>query len=245
MMSDAQQTAAAGDYGIGAAPGEEFLSDLMVSHISALNHIVAQSKAPLEGNLFYKHHTPNIETFDRPDPRRVQKRRNFYRSLAGKVNLFEIGFNGGHSALLALSSSPQLKITCVDIGRNAYVAPCAEYMKEQFGDRFDLIIGDSRDVVPEMAAFSDEIFDIVHVDGGHGVKNCIADIANALALPRGKTSHHLLLDDTNAKQILEIFERFVARGHLIPENLQGGWEGVESSYALICERSDEKAVLTR
>jgi len=234
-MSESQQYHEGVEYRIGKSTGEEFISDVMTAHLIELNKICGNSGTPLEGNLFYKHHTPNIETLDMPDARRVQKRRNFCRAIGGKKNLLEIGFNGGHSALLALSCSPNLRITCVDIGRNSYVNPCANYMKENFQQRFEIIIGDSRDIIPELSLFSDQRFDIIHIDGGHGVKNCLADTANALALRSPGVPRHILLDDTNATQIFEIYQRFVTHGYLVPDSKNDTWEGRESLLARIAD----------
>ena len=59
------------------------------------------------------------------------------------INVMEIGFNSGFSTLLMLISNTNMHITCFDLGEHSYTLPCYEKIKETFGDRISIVIGDS------------------------------------------------------------------------------------------------------
>ena len=217
------------DYAIGPSD-EELLSDSFRGRLRCLNEIVLATGAPLEGNLFYFQGARDLGTA--PDPARIHKRRNLWRALAGRHRLLEIGFNAGHSALLALSAAPQLTYLGVDIAGNPYTSLCADLMKRWFGDRFLFVTGDSREMLPALWLQGGQCFDLIHVDGGHGAGTCLADIANGLRLadPAGSL---LLLDDTAHPPIRAIHDRFLAAGLLERDDRDGSWEGSESLLARI------------
>lgn len=198
--------------------------------LDELNRAVSASGAKLEGNLFYFHGEAGY-LGSPPNPGRIHKRRNFFRALRFKKSMLEIGFNGGHSALLALSANKNLKFVGVDICINKYAERCSEIIKSHFGDRFEFRKGDSRDVVPQLATHSDTRFDLLHVDGGHGTEVCRTDISNCIrvAAPRA----HLLLDDTSHIPILDVFQEYVSLGLLQTETLGGTWEKSENLFGSI------------
>jgi hypothetical protein len=68
----------------------------------------------------------------------------------------EVGFNSGFSAALLLLACPRLRLTCVDIGEHAYTKPCFESLAAIFPTRVNLLIGDSRAVLP-MHEFLSEV----------------------------------------------------------------------------------------
>lgn len=218
-------------YNIGAG-AMEVLSEDFLTHLKELNLVVQASKSPLEGNLFYHHHDADFATKTSGDPRRAPKRRNLHRALYFKKSLLEIGLNAGHSALLALSTNPVLKYVGVDICKNTYTRSAANYLKSVFGDRFELIEGDSRSVLPYLRSHRRDLsFDAFHVDGNHGISVCRSDITSCLMM--SGPGQHLILDDTSAPQIMNIFLEYVSLGHLVTESLGQSWEGNTNLLARI------------
>ena len=212
--------------------GEEILSDEFFTCLRQINRLVRASGSPLEGNIFYKHHDDGFDKLEGADPARVAKRRNVHRALIWKRSLLEIGFNGGHSALLALATNPELRYTGIDIATHPYVRPVAEYLASVFGSRFELIEGDSRHILPYLMTHRrDRTFDVFHVDGNHGIPVCRSDISSCLCLPGA--GQHLILDDTNAAQIMNIYFEYVSLGYLATETLGGTWEGKANTLARI------------
>lgn len=216
--------------------GSEVMSEGFTKLLQELNQAVAESGAKLEGNLFYFHH--EIDYVGRlPDPRRAHKRRNYYRAIRHKRSMLEVGFNAGHSALLALSSNPNLFYYGVDICQNPYTKKCSEILERAFPKRIKMHEGDSREVLPYLATHNTDIkFDIFHVDGGHGAHTCRTDISNCLRLAERQEGAHLLLDDTGVTFIHDIFCEFVSLGFLQTESFGLMHEGRESLAARIIKR---------
>lgn len=223
-----------------------FLSGKPAEHLLNLNRICSKHSCKLsardqsknddefffriEGNLFYHHNTEYNITAP-PDTTRNHKRRNFVMSIFNATSVLEIGFNGGHSALLALMSNPRLQYTGVDICQNSYTIECAAYMSKAFGHRFKMIMGDSRSILPNLAKDSKEHFDLFHVDGGHGEDNCREDIANSIRMANNNSM--LLLDDVNSFFIRAVYAEFSTRGFLTTENLGGLFDQREQLLAHI------------
>ena len=88
---------------------------------------MVQSGVPLEGNLFTEHFQPEIPAV--PIEAFRNKRSNYALFCAAGSSLLEIGFNAGHSCMLALSANKDLVYTGVDIGMHAYTQPCFEYLR--------------------------------------------------------------------------------------------------------------------
>ncbi|MDH6269741.1 hypothetical protein M2360_005170 [Rhizobium sp. SG_E_25_P2] len=211
---------------------EEVLSNMFRAHLKALNDIVRSTGEELEGNLFYHHRQTDFMIMEGPNPSRAHKRRNFHRTLRSKRMLLEIGFNAGHSALLALSTNPSLHYVGVDICARKYTPLAAEYLLSAFPGRVTFFGEDSRDVLPVLATHHRHLnFDVFHVDGGHGDAICRADISNCLAMRRA--GQHMIVDDTAARSVMDIYHEYVSLGFLITESFGGAWEGNESVCAAI------------
>ena len=187
-------------------------------HLAALNQIVRESGTLLEGNLFAEHLRPHIS--DNPVECFRNKRANYAIFCSGGLSLLEIGFNAGHSCMLALTVNTKLRYIGVDIGMHAYTQPCYEYLKSVFGDRIALHIGDSRDVVPSLRR-QKERFDLYHLDGGHGFNVAHADLCNLLDFAdEGST---LLVDDTNDHLIDGLCDYYVLQGQMSHMKLERLW----------------------
>jgi len=191
-----------------------------------LNAAVRSSGVPLEGNLFYfDKSSPAVD--DPPDAGRAGKRRNFLRVIEGASTLLEIGFNAGHSALLALDNNPALVYTGVDIGSNAYTRSCADVLASAYGARFAIEYRDSRLYLPQLLLEHRPGFDVIHVDGGHDEAVAYADIALALCLVRPGGA--VLVDDTNYPPIHAIVQSLVDDGKAALDAFGGAWDGDENT----------------
>lgn len=212
------------DYSIDRADGSEVFSAQFTRRLDALNRHIVDAKETMEGNIFYWDRDPDFDGRP-PTANLAPARRNMWRATRFKRQLLEVGFNAGHSALLALSANPSLVYHGVDLGIHRYTAPCVDYLKAEFPGRVHFWQGDSREVLPYLATLrSDLDFDVFHVDGGHTSELCRADIANCLRLARGGRGKHLLLDDINASWIFDIYCEFVSQGYLTTETFFGDWE---------------------
>jgi hypothetical protein len=187
-------------------------------HLRALNAIVRQSGVRLEGNLFAEHLRDEIH--DEPVEIFRNKRRNYAMFCATGSTLLEIGFNAGHSCLLALTINRSLRYTGVDIGMHAYTQPCFDYLKSVFGDRVELRVGDSRDVLPILQG-EDRRYDLFHLDGGHGFNVAVADLCNILNFSERPST--LLVDDINDHMIAALCDYYVMRGRISPIRLRKFW----------------------
>ncbi len=92
-----------------------------LQYLGGLNEVCQLSGDPLEGNLFYGSPPDFLETLTlMPEPRFRDKRRDYANYVFSGTSMLEIGFNGGHSALLALSVNPNLQYVGVDFGKHPY-----------------------------------------------------------------------------------------------------------------------------
>ena len=132
-------------------------------------------------------------------------------------NVMEIGFNAGFSAALILFSNPDVHLTCVDLGFHSYVSPCYQKLKETFGDRIEIIIGDSTVTLPDLI---DKQYDLIHIDGGHSRQVAQCDIQNSYRLSKNGTI--LIMDDYDYEHLRILWEEFVISNNLRHvENIYG------------------------
>ena len=214
------------DYSIKRDDLAEIFAPTFLARLKSLNSFVRAAAESLEGGIFYWH--GDAAYHDSPPAEDLAPaRRNLWRAVRFKTSMFEIGVNAGHSALLALSANPRLTYTGVDLGEHRYTDECVRYLAAEFPGRVRYLQGDSRDVLPELAANRAEWdFDLYHVDGGHTDDVCRADIGNCLRLAGGGRGRHLLLDDINASWIFDVYCEFVSQGRLATETFFGDWEDV-------------------
>jgi len=212
------------DYLIDHANSNEQFSERFLSRLNKLNEIVGQSGERLEGNLFYWDGDENYVN-KMPAEDLAPARRNIWRATRFKRRMLEVGVNAGHSALLALSSNPNLEYYGVDINWHPYTEACVEFLRREFPGRVHFLPGDSREVLPWLATREADLrFDVFHVDGGHTTEICRADISNCIRIADGGRGRHLLLDDINASWIFDVYCEFVALGYLVTETFFGDWE---------------------
>ncbi|HLJ71235.1 MAG TPA: class I SAM-dependent methyltransferase [Roseiarcus sp.] len=214
------------DYTVKRDDLAEIYAAAFLRRLKALNAFVKQAGERLEGGIFYWH--GDAAYHDSPPAADLAPaRRNLWRAARFKRSMLEIGVNAGHSALLALSANPRLVYTGIDLGVHRYTEQCVAYLAAEFPGRVRYLQGDSRDVLPQLAARRDAWdFDLYHVDGGHTDDVCRTDVGNCLTIAEGGRGRHLLLDDINASWIFDVYCEFVAAGRLATETFFGDWEDV-------------------
>jgi hypothetical protein len=176
-----------------------------------LKKIITNSKAPLEGNNFYKHGTLILENW------KILKQLNiFWCGKQALTKICEIGFNAGHSTMLMLLGREKtpLDFLIFDIGRHPYTRPCLNYIKSHFAHvHFEYIEGDSTLTMPKWIETNQthlELYDVVHVDGGHS-EHCISnDMKNADLLV--KKGGIVIVDDTNFGHINKYVDSYISSG---------------------------------
>lgn len=161
--------------------------------------IIIEKRELLEGNLFTDHHTIVYTDYFIPKVENIC----FLTMNKNIKNVMEIGFNSGFSSLLMLISNPNIKITCFDIGEHSYTVPCYNKIKEDFGDRINLILGDSKKTLCKF----NEKQDLIHIDGGHTDDVALSDMYNSYRLSKDKTI--IIMDDYNFTNLKSLWDEFV------------------------------------
>jgi hypothetical protein len=170
-------------------------------HIEALNRIIKESGEALEGNVFYEHHCQDFSL----NGNFQNKRYNLFYHGMMALDILEIGFNAGHSALLYLISNPYSKIHFFDLGEHAYSRGCFEYLSQQFPGRMSVTWGDSTVTIPAHSPVS--IFDLIHIDGGHSRYVAESDFYNCR--PFANENTYLIVDDYDGPILTPLCNQFV------------------------------------
>lgn len=163
--------------------------------------IVKNIGDPLEGNIFmYDNSLDYTDLF-------INKVKNISNLLLNKniKNVLDIGFNSGFSTLLMLLSNPSVRVTCVDLGKHRYTIPCYANLKDFFGDRINIIIGDSRETLLTM----NENFDLIHIDGGHTNDVAESDIINCYR--NSKNGTILIMDDYDYSPLHTLWDKYIVK----------------------------------
>lgn len=164
----------------------------------------------LEGNIFMIHNTfQYTNVFE-------NKVKNIVSLLLNQnINsVLEIGFNSGFSALLMLMTNPNITLTCVDLGNHMYTVPCYEKIKEFYGDRINLIIGNSVNTLPNLT----DCYDLIHIDGGHDDFVATNDIVNCYHLSKNRTI--LIMDDYDFTNLHALWNSYIDLYKLKPLDIQ-------------------------
>ena len=165
----------------------------------SLMPLIHECGEPLEGNIFMLHNQTQFTNVF------LDKQKNISLLVLDQTlqSGLEIGFNAGFSALLMLLSNPRLHISCFDLAEHAYTRPCFQKLKEQFGDRIELTMGDSTKTLPKVTG----VYDVIHIDGGHDPAVATSDVVNAYRLSQpGKTIQ--IFDDYDFHDLKQVWDRF-------------------------------------
>lgn len=182
--------------------------DYITQHLLPLiESIRATTGELLEGNLFTFHNS--VPAFTNKFLHKIKNISNLCMNH-DLSNIMEIGFNSGFSALLILMSNPVAKLTCFDLGEHKYVMPCYLKLRETFGDRISLILGDSMQTLP----VHEGVYDLIHIDGGHTAEVGYSDMIQSYRLSRPGTL--LILDDTDIHHLAALWENYIFKWGLLP-----------------------------
>jgi len=168
--------------------------------------IIHNSGELLEGNIFMTHHTTQFTDLF------LDKQRNISNLVLNRhvTKAVEIGFNAGFSSLLMLLSNPGLTLTCFDLGEHSYTRPCYEKLRQHFGSRIQLILGDSRDTLKQAVGS----FDLIHIDGGHATEVATSDIVQSYRLSKPGTI--LIMDDYDFPNLRHLWDDYILAYQLKP-----------------------------
>lgn len=160
----------------------------------------------LEGNIFMLH---NTTTYTDIFMLKVLNIGNILLNTTIK-SVLEIGFNSGFSALLMLISNPNMKITCIDIAEHEYTIPCFIKLRETFGDRINILIGDSAQALQTLI----NKYDLIHIDGGHTINVAEKDIINSYKLSKHGTI--MIMDDYDFTLLNKLWNNYIRVLNLKP-----------------------------
>jgi predicted O-methyltransferase YrrM len=166
--------------------------------------IIANCGELLEGNIFMFHHTTTYTN------QFLNKTKNISNLLLNQnvKNVMEIGFNSGFSTLLMLFTNPHAHISCLDLCEHKYTIPCYEKIKETFGNRIDIVIGDSAETLKNAVG----AYDLIHIDGGHTTECANNDIINSYRLSKPGTI--LIMDDYDFPNLHGLWDSYIIKYNL-------------------------------
>ena len=138
-----------------------------------------------------------ISNFDEGFSQQVEEQTSFLKNIVNNPSIkyvMEIGFNGGHSSELFLSSNQNIEVVSFDIGEHSYVKLGKEFIDKTYPNRHQLIIGNSLETVPYYSNNVNKKFDVIFIDGGHIYDVAKGDIINCKKLAHDKSI--VIMDDT-------------------------------------------------
>jgi predicted O-methyltransferase YrrM len=168
--------------------------------------LINESGEALEGNIFMLHHKNTYTDVY------LNKAKNISNFVLNKniKHVMEIGFNSGFSTLLMLFSNPTIQISCFDLGEHTYTIPCYEEIKKAFGERINLTIGDSTKTLKNIQ----DVYDVIHIDGGHSTEVAESDIINSYRLSKHGTI--LIMDDYDFPNLQNLWDHYSIKYNLKP-----------------------------
>jgi hypothetical protein len=122
-------------------------------------------------------------------------------------NLFEIGFNAGHTSNYLLENY-DVNITSVDIAVEPYISLCADLLKNKFKNRFNFIKTQSQKIKPKKYFNK---FDIIYIDGCHEYECIKSDLQ--LSIQMG--IKNIIFDDVQFETTKKVINEFKKKFGLI------------------------------
>ena len=99
-------------------------------------------------------------------------------------------------------------MTCFDLGEHKYTMPCYEKIKETFGKRLNIIIGDSTKTLQNIS----DTYDLIHIDGGHSTEVANSDIIHSYRLSKKGTI--LIMDDYDSPTLHKLWDSYIIKYNL-------------------------------
>ena len=88
--------------------------------------------------------------------------------------------------------------------------PCYEKIKETFGERINIIIGDSTTTLSNISDSTK--FDLIHIDGGYSTEVANSDIINSYRLSKQGTI--LIMDDYDFYNLHHLWNSYIVNYNL-------------------------------
>jgi hypothetical protein len=112
----------------------------------------------------------------------------------------EVGFNGGHTSEIFLENLQEASLISFDINAHPYTKVGVQFMEQTYGERFQMIEGDSRLAIPAYASKNPSVrFDLIYIDGCHLFEACLDDIFHFKQLAHEGTI--VWIDDANCPDV--------------------------------------------
>ena len=192
--------------------------------IQELNEIIKKTGELLEGNVFYEHHSQNFDV----NVDFQTKRYNLFYQGKLAIDILEVGFNAGHSALLYLLANPYSQIHFFDLGEHRYSRACFDFLNSQFPGRLSVVWGDSTVTIPEFQEH--RLFDFIHIDGGHTRFVAESDVHNCRSL--AKENALVMIDDYNGNCLYTLCNQLLKYKKLQRQSLL-----YNNMYQILCSYS--------
>jgi len=101
-----------------------------------------------------------------------------------------------------------MRINCFDLGEHKYTIPCYEKLKETFGERINIVIGDSTKTLLNVT----DMYDLIHIDGGHTTEVAESDIINSYRVSKKGTI--LIMDDYDFHNLHYLWDNYIIKYNL-------------------------------
>tara|TARA_R110002096_G_scaffold27366_3_gene83895 strand:- start:2378 stop:2995 length:618 start_codon:yes stop_codon:yes gene_type:complete len=160
-----------------------------------LNEKITETGGALQGCCMYQNGTRTFSVRKNID----DLRQNLFDCGKRSKKILEVGFNAGHSNLIFLFGNPDAEILNFDLMGHKYSYPCLDYLKSKYN--VSVIAGNS---MKTLLLKEGEIFNLIHIDGGHGDKPAFHDLVNCKRFADKATL--MIFDDTNSETITKILE---------------------------------------
>lgn len=109
-------------------------------------------------------------------------------------NIFEIGFNAGHSSDTFLRAKPDLCVLSCDIQARQCVVMGKSYIDSVYPSRHTLLFGDSTKVIPLLSHDNPQLtFDVIFIDGNHEYEAAMMDLLHCKQIAHPNTI--VIMDD--------------------------------------------------
>ena len=124
-----------------------------------------------------------------------------------------IGFNSGILTLLMLLSNPNIHITCFDLGEHKYTQSCYQKLKETFGERINIIIGDITNTLQNI----NDIYDLIHIDSTNETEVANSNIINSYKLSKNGTI--IIMNNYDFFNLYQLWDSYIFKYNLKPLNI--------------------------
>ena len=114
-------------------------------------------------------------------------------------------------------------MTSLDFFDHSYASKCLKFTKDRYGDKFNYIVGDSKDTLDSLIKDS-KVYDLIFIDGCHEYSGVKSDLDRCLKLCHENTV--IIMDDLVpfkkwGKDVVKIWNEYIENNKIIPLNVVG------------------------